>query len=91
MKLCQKDYYNGTLFHRSIKHFMVNTKYLLYKLAFGILNYTEIRVSNYLLSNKNIRFKEEIRQVQEKVDSRTGNPRSKMNLSPTYPTLEEEF
>ena len=23
MKLCQKDYYNGTVFHRSIKHFMV--------------------------------------------------------------------
>ncbi len=26
MKLCQKDYYNGTKFHRSIKHFMVSGK-----------------------------------------------------------------
>merc|ERR1712083_607795 len=23
MKLCQQEYYNGTLFHRSIKHFMI--------------------------------------------------------------------
>ena len=29
MKLCQKNYYDGTKFHRSIRHFMVSHHFLL--------------------------------------------------------------
>jgi hypothetical protein len=27
IKLCQRNYYDGTKFHRSIRHFMVQIKY----------------------------------------------------------------
>jgi len=75
--LCKRGYYNGTKFHRSIKHFMV-TRFL----AFILLI--------LLISNGN-RFKGVIQQVVVKAANLVGEMPLRMNSSQIYRILEEAF
>uniref|UniRef100_A0A672KBA2 PPIase cyclophilin-type domain-containing protein n=1 Tax=Sinocyclocheilus grahami TaxID=75366 RepID=A0A672KBA2_SINGR len=40
IKLCKKGYYDGTIFHRSIRNFMVN----IFFIKFHFINYIDVTV-----------------------------------------------
>lgn len=79
IKLSRKGYYNGTKFHRSIKHFMVR-----------IFNHTALVLR--LKSNASAeRFKEAIRQEQAQAENPIGVQHLPTNSSPIYLIPGEVF
>ncbi len=72
MKLCEKGYYNGTIFHRSIRNFMA--RYFFIYFGFFVSKFS----ISLLISD---RFKEEILLEKERAASRYGRNRLKTNSS----------
>ena len=91
MKLCQTNYYNGTVFHRLIKHFMVRINWIYRKCHNRWTNIHDAISKTFTLMNIKNRFKVEIQLAREKEENHIGRLHFQTTSSQICLILEGEY